>query len=372
MIDVADPLLQLIHVSDLHVAAGPVPPRVDWLLRKTRRLPVLGSLIREGVAPYDTKAPRYFRSIVERFTKSWPSSTWLVDTGDLTTFGDDASLTLGFQYLRDMGADEATAVSLHGNHDAWPNDFPSEATDADLVQHRHNLRNRWFPRCWPEAPLVHRGPIEVQLYGLNSVLHCPARNSLAFGNIDQDRFWEADLAFPHPEAALDELTRLVDTHDPARDAFRILLTHHPLCFPSWKPWDTVWNRLEVARRLAPAGEPPLVHLVLSGHTHALFPRHGALPTYAGACTHTPLAEGQVQLVVGALMQDSPRAVRKPPAPPEPPHHQGEILRLFWRAEHGAVDVHRILIAKNPGEPRYRIIQPPRTGAASESVRIALR
>lgn len=371
----AEPVLQIIHVSDLHVAVGPNPPRVEWMLRKTARLPLLRSIVREGVAPYDTKAPRYFTATVDRFTIGqyrWSGPTWLVDTGDLTTFGDDASLSAGRGYLDGFAARTTRRLSLHGNHDAWPRDFPLGASDAEIQAHRGALRGVWFPNTWPESPCEVRGPVTVQLYGLNSVLHTQWRNAFAFGMIDHDRYWDDGLPSPSPEQDLDRLEALVGRHDPDRTAFRILATHHPLCCAGGAPWDHVSNRRAVVDRLAPAREePPLIHLVLSGHTHELFPPHGELPRDVTGCAHDPLVENQAQLVVGALMQDSPRAIAAPPKPPDPPRHQAEVLRIYWHASDRIVELRRCLLARNSGEPGYRIIPVPGKAGVEESLRFSL-
>src|SRR3977135_1479711 len=75
-------------------------------------------------------------------------------------------------------------------------------------------------------------------------------------------------------------------------AFRILLSHHPIHYPPPAPgWTMSLRRAKgVARELINEGSSagPLAHLVLSGHTHGLYPGHGKLPPNAGTPHHPPL------------------------------------------------------------------------------------
>jgi hypothetical protein len=85
------------------------------------------------------------------------------------------------------------------------------------------------------------------------------------------------------------------------------------------------NDAEVARELekgSPGRKRPLVHLVLSGHTHALFPGLQALPSSARECEHPDLGDDQCQLIVGSLMQLD-KFQKRGDWP-----HQCEILRIY--------------------------------------------
>src|SRR5688500_19003630 len=95
------PFLQIVHVSDLHVVA---PGFAGWpALRALARSlatasPGLADALREDAAPHDPWCPVEFRAFLEAVTLGDPLfrrlPTWLVDSGDLTSFGDDPSLAL--------------------------------------------------------------------------------------------------------------------------------------------------------------------------------------------------------------------------------------------------------------------------------------
>jgi hypothetical protein len=163
-------------------------------------------------------------------------------------------------------------------------------------------RSRWFTQ---EPGRVLRqqfagGAGEVQLYGLDTVLRDAWNNFRALGHAD-----------PLDVLALEQQ---IDAND-AVPALRILATHHPIADiqsadrapGSKEPMTMVLkNRGDLAARLAGAtsgGARPWVHVVLSGHTHDLFPTpEEALPATANEARHAPLQPGQCQLVVSSAMQ----------------------------------------------------------------------
>jgi hypothetical protein len=106
------------------------------------------------------------------------------------------------------------------------------------------------------------------------------------------------------------------------------------------------NDYEVATALdtrSQNGAYPLVHLVLSGHTHSLYPAHAALPLEPCLCAHAPLQSNQVQLVVGSLMQLD-RYNKRNGWP-----HQCQILRFYFSDSRPSIlAVERLLAARQSG------------------------
>lgn len=349
----ATPFLQIIHVSDLHFVHADRSKPSPWPgLRALRRfLPKLDEVIAAGMAGHDEQAEEPFLEFVEEVTvrnEKWAGlPTWIVDTGDLSTFGDDASLNAGAQFLeRARTIAGAKLHSMHGNHDAWPDAFPLVAPPFSIGPHRRHLRQVHYPQKWPEPPLTCWIPDasggEVQLYGLNSVVHDRIRNTLALGEIEEDRYWERGLPIPNPGVQLSELDlhlRLYGSKLPGARDFRILATHHPVHFPPAVRPKTIYpqmfmlNERTVGTHLhAPpaGGSGPKAHLVLSGHTHEHFPKLDTVPHWLRFLAHGPLGRDQGQFVVGSLMQRAPIASGAFPKPeraaPEP--NQAEVIRFF--------------------------------------------
>ena len=123
------------------------------------------------------------------------------------------------------------------------------------------------------------------------------------------------------------------------------------------------NDTQVAGQLVnlpSAGTGPLAHLVLSGHTHRLYPAHSKLPPNAGALRHPPLGLHQLQLVVGSLS----KAVRDTTKPtPDQSYdvngetHQCQVLRFFPISGHShSLVVKRLLIGRNNGTGQFKFIE----------------
>jgi hypothetical protein len=316
----------------------------------------LREFIQSGTAPHDTWAPPAFVRFLPKITTGDPvwseRATWLVDTGDLTSFGDDDSLRQGHNWLaRFVTAAWPVGVKfLYGNHDAWPAKFPLFARYAEIERHRGHLRATWYPATWPDPPLRERIPgtgSEVQLWCLNSVLHERRWNWRAFGEVRSDRYWEPGAAGAGGDAVA-ELAREVGKDHKAMGArhLRILAVHHPVHYPPPRPSRSMSMRNDaaVAQLLYRHGGPehtPLAHLVLSGHTHGLYPASGVLPNSARACAHYPLGDDQCQLVAGSLTQLDRTGSRFP--------HQCELLR-FYASSHqpNDVKVERLVAARANG------------------------
>src|SRR5271156_3317330 len=111
------PVLQIIHVTDLHfkhVAARGVEPlyakrrfAARFLQDRIEQFNIAGW--NEGTQGHYQKAPERFCRFLEWwrgeddrwYAKSRTedsAETWLIDTGDLTAFGDQASLTEGREW----------------------------------------------------------------------------------------------------------------------------------------------------------------------------------------------------------------------------------------------------------------------------------
>lgn len=353
------PLLQVVHISDVHIAvgslAGRLPPIADRLARCAAPLPILGPWVRHGMDPYDPTAIRPFEDFLRRTTSptsGWVGPTWLVDTGDLTTFGDEPSLVAGRRLLHRWGRYCSRTLSIHGNHDAWPEDFPL-APKAAIESHRARLRTQHYPQEWPEAPECYdppNSPVRIELYALNSVEHMPRLNALALGRIKHDRYWETPAGKRIRGYSLRRLQSQVPRSN--RRALRLLAVHHPIARVDYLPHHRVMNGREVARYLTKSSP---FHLILGGHTHALFPPHGRLASSTAALRHTPLGDHQAQLVVGSLMQRDFSDPARSSLVADRWAHQLVLLRFYHDEAEQALVVARLLGGRTPGvDPRFEI------------------
>jgi hypothetical protein len=378
------PVLQIVHISDAHFSLPGACKSADGIVRaaistagtfsaKLRRW--LFDYWADGAAGHALDALIAFESFLTgkplptepAGTRDYPSGakelkvdqipTWLVDTGDLASVGDDASISAEIKWVDAMATllSAKETIRLYGNHDAWPERFPLVASGGDLASHRKNLRLTRFAARQPSGRISH--PIgngdPIELYCLNSVVHSRWMNTFARGRIDQEYPWEYYTGL----VQLAQLRSLVAAG--AKKAFRILLSHHPIHYPN--PPTAVMTMIDavgVAQALVVPGTGPLAHLVLSGHTHRLHPGLKSLPANAGFQHHPPLGQHQLQLIVGSLS----KAVRfsGPPsssgydAAGEP--HQCQVLRFF--ALPGVANsllVKRAVIGRNNGTGRFKFM-----------------
>lgn len=382
----AKPILQIVHITDLHFHVGSAPQNDQVVLNVINMLPVsyrkkkwLLDYWEDGRAGHALDALLEFESFLTgKPTRNAPETpksyqegirvlqcatipTWLVDTGDLSSVGDDASVEKEKAWVDQianlMGAKKT--IRLYGNHDAWPEKFPLIASAREISDHRTLFRNTHFPQSWPLNPesiaLSSTGNC-IDLYSLNSVIHDHKLNVRARGHIGLDRHWDGNGA----KDQLSELRRLVAARG---KAFRILLSHHPIHYPPPVPPlnMSLCDAKNVAIELINQGTVPLAHLVLSGHTHGLFPKHGALPRNAGTPHHPPLGKHQLQLIVGSLS----KAVRGGPPPihdvnTEP--HQCQVLRFFEVPNHpDSIELQRAVIGRNNGTGPFRFMELPSQG-----------
>jgi 3',5'-cyclic AMP phosphodiesterase CpdA len=350
------PFFQIVHVSDLHFLDAhsfTVWPAKHFALQLTRRFrPSLHRMIVEGTAGHDKDAPDLFADFLDEITIRSPEPEWssvptcIVDSGDLTTFGDKGSFSLGFWYLSRFGAGRHL-IQIHGNHDAWPESFPLAANTLTVEAQTSFLRNSYtvnLPSAPLSFPIPHRRG-EVQLYTLDSVIHDNRLNTFAFGFVDAGQ--------------MDRLGALIDNASPhGKHNLRILIVHHPVHFPPPCPNHEMRmiNSHWIGRTLNSAtlgGAYPMTHLVLSGHTHEAFPDMGSLPATARACIHPQLGTDQCQLVVGSLMQVDTFGSRGlwP--------HQCQILRFYYSpSDERVLYVNRLFAGRTGGTGPYMFVPDP--------------
>ncbi|HTS23649.1 MAG TPA: metallophosphoesterase [Casimicrobiaceae bacterium] len=368
------PVLQIVHISDLHVVAPTSPFRPStrdhrlWVRLLSRYIEGASPLKwNEGTPVHSTEAYRMFRRFLEeglRADKDWfPKEgrrppTWLVDTGDATTFGDVAAMAQAEGYDDELAADldKADGLRLFGNHDAWPAKFPLLATSQDLSEQRRRIsaRRGWNVGDWMHRPLSAAIPgtdSRIELFALNSVIFDRIANTNALGRIS-----------PHALAALRDAIEWRSRPHSAHGDFRILAVHHPVDFPYpraessafGQPYLPKTNVLTDVKKTvdalaapAPDRRGPLVHLLLSGHTHVGHPAHGKLPREIPTRDKGTLHPYQLQLVTGALLCP-------PERDPDAPERgiggafQAELLRFYAGDEPGQLVLRRYVLAKRPG------------------------
>jgi hypothetical protein len=335
------PVLQIIHVSDLHVQLGR-GERADlanegkWLRLKLREYLERHNKFgwHEGTRGHNAAALEDFEIfLADHKTKDsrWYSKspngakTWLIDTGDATTSGDADSLKGARSMLANWKhmLEPCELRSIYGNHDAWPGRHPAIADEYEkrIANQKRMLEEQkilgvqgfWKSGDWLE-PLVASDPsgaAVIECYALNSVLLGWRDSLFAVGEVSQE-----DLA------ALK--LRIDERHAKHGKTYRILLTHHPISFP-YRPaerrvalfWEQMVLRNGDAVRDAllnahgaPATPMPCVHLALSGHTHVAWPG-GPLPDNVKDVRQPGLGKTLLQLVNGSLMLGRSRGEKEP-------------------------------------------------------------
>jgi len=357
------PFLQIVHISDLHFMDDTFPAPIRNFVRRWVRSfwPALHDWILDATALHDPDAPDLFADFLDEITvrssePEWANTpTCVVDSGDLTTFGDQASLDLGWNYLTRLGQGRRL-VFIHGNHDAWPSTFPLFASGQSVLGQTSLLGTRYqveIPSAPVTFPIPHGGG-EVQLFTLDSIIHDNYLNSGAWGLV--------------PIVQMDRLSLLIDSsiHTNKRN-LRILIIHHPVHYPPPIPFfKYMINQAGVGQRLdsnTPMGAHPIVHLVLSGHIHAPFPEMGKLPANPQACSHPRLGPEQCQLIVGSLMQADKFGKRGfwP--------HQCQILRFYYEpSDQSAIFMDRLFAGRGAGLGPYVFVPDPKgTGALVERI-----
>jgi hypothetical protein len=247
--------------------------------------------------------------------------TWLVDTGDLTTWGDGDSTAEGKTILAKWAtaAQATAALSLYGNHDAWPACMPfTNWWDyfSDLKAQRDALtaQAEWQPERWVTNPLsvpLAGLDADIELYGLDSIGWSGFRNGRAVGQIDP--------------RAITHLQEEIESRRRKRRSLRILATHHPISFP-YGPGATRTVVIFDKERLSGAQvvasrlryppphhqQQPYVQIMLSGHVHARYPAERRVsPGFE--IQQQGLDRGQLSLTASSLMLPQSGGVALPPA-----------------------------------------------------------
>jgi hypothetical protein len=374
-------VLQIIHVSDMHVLAArhPTASHILKAIRNAKKISTtLYKILRDGTAPSDPFAPVVFQRFIKKVAIKDPDwsgvETWIIDTGDHSIFGDRASLIRAQQYLAgfaSVGGPSGhinSVTNVHGNHDAWPDNLPLFAR-SNISQHTTMLGQAPFSYAvqTAQAPIQTPLPVkgaEIQLYTIDTVNDGYWRNTWARGIVKKPQ--------------LSGLYKLIQKQQGAPGAchLRILATHHPIHYPPPRPnyAMVVAGSKFIGKHLSDPQN--YIHLVLSGHTHALYPEHGKLPTSPRACDHDPLDNDQCQLVVGSLMQVDRFAKRWPHA------HQCQVLRFYQDpSEPRIVILKRLLAARDPsttspqrttgGIGEYKFIKLPGRESYEEEMTINL-
>jgi hypothetical protein len=330
------PVLQIIHVTDLHFKH--VTAQGSAKIHQKRRLGTrfLQNLIEkrnlfhwnEGTQGHYSHAPESFRLFLDEWRRKNPgwyaqsdeddeAETWLIDTGDLTAFGDPESLQQGRDELETWVTHSHARQfrSIFGNHDAWPEIHPAMAflgrLKDEVVKQQARIFNKpgWSREDWINKPCMVKIPgtdARIELYAIDTVCFGAFVNTFAVGRMDEDKMSAM-------RARLGELWQ-----SEKQRHFRILLTHHPLAFPFGNKLPFVVSMgLQGADRCIkelrnvrdePRNLGSLVHLFLSGHTHIAYPA-GELCDSASEIYEGLLGPNQLQLVGGSLMlnKDLPSA-----------------------------------------------------------------
>lgn len=386
------PVLQVVHVTDLHVKHMTANPahaltgRGRVLARLAQRWLERNNAFGwdDGTQGHYPLAPESFRRFLQwwrGFDRQWRNvPVWLVDTGDRTAFGDDASIQAGQQHLKlwQKALGNCPVRSLYGNHDAWPGTLPGLLPGSITAQQaRLGSMEEWNPAEWLRSPLSVAIPgsgASIELFALDSVCWSAIRNTRAVGRIDSSAM-EALVA------------RMRISNAAGTQGLRILAMHHPLAFP-WEDGEVraagVFSAMKLlndekhARRLRndkndPKNFGPLVHLALSGHTHLAHPATGlhgdVVDVHQGL-----LSPWQLQLVGGSLMLNKSRRAARQMIPPgaavavrdhdrfvpstvDGTNCQAQILRFSASPAHpGALQMVRVPVVSvdgslyEPGEP----------------------
>jgi 3',5'-cyclic AMP phosphodiesterase CpdA len=282
------------------------------------------------------------------------AKTWLVCTGDLTTYGDPGRVDGCLKWIAATAAKKGVRhCVIYGNHDVWKGEVPLDTPQADLDAHRSALRAKTFSATWPLCPVpgaaggapsggpgslvvpLRRSSRELVVTSLNDVLHDRGPNTVAWGGVTADRYWEGGV--------LDQMDGLAAQ---ARKAeIRVVMMHHPVHDPENTVWMILLNASQVATRLKveqPSG-CRIGTIMLAGHTHQVFPEFDELelPRAHRGTTHDPLGDGQVQLIAGTLSQRpyTGRARREL-------QHSFSVLR-FYEHDDGRVQLEREVWRRGP-------------------------
>lgn len=312
------PLLQIFHITDLHFIDD--YDDIARLIAERRRFSLLlrqlfeffdARAMHEGTLGHEDSAISAFSRLLgamKKQEKEWfpdgpdGPQTWIVDTGDATTFGDDRSLDLARKSLNDWRSvvGPAKLVSLVGNHDLWPGTQPGAALFDDFAARMGVQRGRidsydFWNDLGPVTPLVLNSDsgLSIELYSVGT-LSCDIKAGfLARGRVSEE--------------SKNKLVEAVRQHGKP-DALRILASHHPFAFPfnaarmpTLQPMVLENPEVVTAERHPTQDGEPLIHMFIGGHTHVGMPGC-PLPGHISSVKQGALEASQVQLVAGPLLQ----------------------------------------------------------------------
>ena len=294
---------------------------------------------------------------------------WLVDTGDRSAYGEAAALLEAASKFAEFchALKPSAQMCLYGNHDAWPGTFPACAP-LQIDQHCKRLRKLFYSNCFPQGPLKVEipntyGQSHIVLSGVNSVCDDALRNVWALGEVGND---------PHG-VGRDQLGDLKKNLLNGHKDYRILAVHHPVHYPPPRPnlWMSMTNDQEVAEEIVnkPGGGDRLAHMVLSGHTHEVYPQRGALPEDASHHTYFPLSEGQLQLVGGSLAKAASKSDRDACLGGDYVPHQFQILTFFAPPNNSSrkLVMERRIVGRPGGTDPFGFLPNPRNGSTAEPI-----
>lgn len=253
------PLVRVLHFSDIHFCH--TRPHSVYLRRLLDGAPARGLLgharqpLKQGLAGHSSRALHELRrsvlDFVGRQASMWADKTHLVCTGDLSTWGDDASLGGARQFIQALARDAALSAPpcvLYGNHDVWPANpghlrgIPLLCSQAKLDTRRSEMRKQHFPgSSWLKSHVTSTGSPRVGLCAINTVEHARWQNTLAQGEVKADWYWEKGSCSP---CQLDELERWLGDVDVA-----LVFSHHPV-------YDEQYHGPAVRRSGSSSSTPP--------------------------------------------------------------------------------------------------------------------
>ena len=279
------PTLQIVHISDIHMwapqshedVAGKRESIVQLFMDRLSEATHVVTNFIPGLQRDDLGVREDFVEALEKIVEEdeWRDiPTWLVCTGDVTTWGDTPSRDAFHRWIQNeiipLGIQRFHC--LHGNHDYWPDAHPLYASPKRLRNHRQVLRNtRPYNRSHPRLLARHilSNDRSINLYSLSTPNWQRAYNSIALGWVRSDTAWPGRS--PVVKRQLEYLKALVTRERRGnKKAVRLVASHHPVASRvyGFKPFE----RLIDASLIAAVFERyKLADIVMSGHTHSCYP-----------------------------------------------------------------------------------------------------
>lgn len=319
-------LCRIFHVSDLHFVTAATRNEVQQSNNIATR--ALRLLFSQGSAPHDPDALSECVRAIRREIDGDPGwQTLIIVTGDLTTWGDRASLAGATKVLSDLGQETGSRLMvLFGNHDVWPGEepwFPAFATTAQIGSSSVRAAACQVPN---ETSLRLPTAIALEFHRLNTVLADRMLNSLAWGLLDQP-----------------SLDRLRAETKGTLSAIGVALTHHPVHDTTPSPLPSTLINCGGAAEALRFADGPQIRMVLSGHRHVQHPPAGELQA-SHARGHLPLAHDQVQFTAGTASQYPERS--------QSPSNSFQMLRLGLGSQNSTLVIERTTFVLPNGIGRF--------------------